>query len=152
MQPWGELMSARGDDLWDIGEGRTGGKDGKEFAVTYTSRGVWTMQGPLGTHGALGSTLGPRYLVPAFLSIVASVPTTQYWSVVRVWARQSAQWGDVPVCHGAMDSKQNVNVSGRKKKWGAPPSLRGGTFTRCYMRWALHLWVKMQSCLWAMNT
>lgn len=34
MQPWGELMSARGDDLWDIGEGRSGGKDGKEFAVT----------------------------------------------------------------------------------------------------------------------
>lgn len=53
--------------------------------------------------------------VPAFLSIVASVPTTQYWSVVRMWARQSVQWGDVPVCHGAMDSKQNVNVSGRKK-------------------------------------
>lgn len=31
MQPWGELMSARGDDLWDIGEGRTGGKDGEEL-------------------------------------------------------------------------------------------------------------------------
>lgn len=39
----------------------------------------------------------------------------KYWSVVRVWARQSAQWGDVPVCHGALDFKQNVNVSGRRE-------------------------------------
>lgn len=103
-------------------------------------------------HMELWAALWTLLPVPAFLSTVASVPTTQYWSVVRVWARQSAQWGDVPVCRGAMDSKQNVNVSGRKKKCGAPPSLRGGTFTRCYVRWALHLCVKMQSCLWAVNT
>lgn len=50
--------------------------------------------------------------VPASLSVV---PTTQYWSVVRGWARQSAQWGDVPMCHGAVDSKQNVNVSGKRE-------------------------------------
>lgn len=133
MQPWGELMSARGDDLWD-----TGGNDGKESAVTYTSRGVWTVQGPVGTHAALGSTLGPPLPVPAFLSIVT---TTQYWSVVRVWARQSAQWGDVPVCHGAMDSKQNVFVSGKREVgYTSLPAWRH-FYTRCYMRWALHLCV-----------
>lgn len=48
MQPWGELMSACGDELWDIGEGGTGGKDGKESAVTYTSRGVWTCKAQWG--------------------------------------------------------------------------------------------------------
>lgn len=62
MQPWDELMSARGDDLWDIGEGGTGGRDGKETALTHTSHGMWTMQGSVGIRGALGSTLGPRSL------------------------------------------------------------------------------------------
>lgn len=40
MQPRGEFTSARGDELWDIGEGGTEGKDGKEYTVTYTSCGM----------------------------------------------------------------------------------------------------------------
>lgn len=143
MQPWGELMSACGDELWDIGEGGTGGKDGKESAVTYTSRGVWTAR-PNGDTCSTGQHSWTLLSVPAFLSVV---PTTQYWSVVRVWARQSAQWGDVPVCHGAMDSKQNVNVSGRREVGCTSLPAWRHFHTCCYVRWALHLGVKVQSWL-----
>ena len=77
----------------------------------------------MGTHGALGSNLGPCYPCQP-LSMVAGVPTTQYRAVLQVCARQSAQWGcsflgDVPECSRAMDSKQSVSVSGRGE-WGAP--------------------------------
>lgn len=82
MQPWGELTSAYGDDLWDIEEGGTGGK--ALHMGCGLCRGQW---------GHTESRQQSWTLLPvlAFLSVVASMPTTQYWAVVQVSAQQLTQ-------------------------------------------------------------
>lgn len=56
--------------------------------------------------------------------MAASVPTTQYWAVVRVWAQRSAQWGcsflrDLPECSRPW-TPSRVSVFLGEEKWGTP--------------------------------
>lgn len=106
----------------------------------------------VGYAGASGDTLSfgqqsqTPLPIPAFLSMVASVPTTHSTGCGMGLGPAVCFLDDVPVCCGTMDSKQSVDVSGRREVGCTlHPYLHGGTFGQfyicCYMRWAQHLCV-----------